>query len=631
MNAGNNLSITSGRDATLHGAQVSGEKVVMDVGRDLTLSSQQDEDYYDSKQQSVSAGGSISFSGGSGSVNASRDKMHSSWQSVQEQTGVFAGSGGYDITVGKHTQLDGAVIGSTATADKNRLDTGTLGFSNIENRAEYQVEHQSVGISSGGSVAGQFVGNMANGLLAGMNGSGSDSSTTKAAVSEGTIVIRYPANQRQDVEELSRDVEHANQTLSPIFDKEKEQRRLKEAQLIGEIGSQAADIARTQGQIEATRAGRAELEKQGIRQPGDKATKKERAAYDKALTETAGYKTAQQKWGTGSAIQQGLQAAATAAVQGLAGGDLKAAIAGASAPYIAEIIKQTAPNEASRIMAHAAVAGVIAAAQGNSAAAGAAGAATTALMGEAIKQSLYGDVPVSQLNEDQKQTLVALGSLAAGLAGGLAGGSSADAIAGAQAGQNEISNNMAGVGMLSQMLAQQTLNSAAMAEAGKGNVNDQAALALTKAVKDGLSAGCLANDACVLMAIVSAQNQQKAEEQSGPNLGKELSDGQKKELGGTGSGTPGGWGPEDEQQARDKNLSTSDQRSVKSLEEQIRVHEDKLEAYKKDPDSFDNKGYLQNAPNEQVRQRIIDGRIRHLEQEIRTFHKNIDEIKNSKG
>ncbi|MCS3608360.1 VENN motif pre-toxin domain-containing protein [Erwinia rhapontici] len=336
-------------------------------------------------------------------------------------------------------------------------------------------------------------------------------------MSEGTIVIRDAATQRQDVEELSRDVEHANQTLSPIFDKEKEQRRLKEAQLIGEIGSQAADIARTQGQIEATKAGRAELEKQGIRQPGDKATKAERAAYDKALTETVGYKTAQQKWGTGSAIQQGLQAA-TATVQCLAGGDLKAAIAGASAPYIAEIIKQTAPNEASRIMAHAAVAGVIAAAQGNSAAAGAAGAATTALMGEAIKQSLYGDVPVSQLNEDQKQTLVALGSLAAGLTGGLAGGSTADAIAGAQAGQNEISNNMAGVGMLPQMLAQQTLNSAAMAEAGKGNVNDQAALALTKAVKDGLSAGCLANDACVLMAIVSAQSQRHPEGSGSNNV-----------------------------------------------------------------------------------------------------------------
>ncbi len=443
VNAGNNLSITSGRDATLHGAQVSGEKVVMDVGRDLTLSSQQDEDYYDSKQQSVSAGGSISFSGGSGSVNASRDKMHSSWQSVQEQTGVFAGSGGYDITVGKHTQLDGAVIGSTATADKNRLDTGTLGFSNIENRAEYQVEHQSVGISSGGSVAGQFVGNMANGLLAGMNGSGSDSTTTKAAVSEGTIVIRDAANQQQDVEGLSRDVEHANQTLSPIFDKEKEQRRLKEAQLIGEIGSQAADIARTQGQIEATKAGRAELEKQGIRQPGDKATKAERAAYDKALTETAGYKTAQQKWGTGSAIQQGLQAA-TAAVQGLAGGNVGAAIAGAASPYLAEVIHNMTTdakgkvNAEANLIAHAVLGAVTSAASGNSALAGASGA----VMGEYIAQQLYPGVTRDELNEEQRQTISALGTLAAGLAGGLAGDSTADAVAGAQAGKNAVENNL---------------------------------------------------------------------------------------------------------------------------------------------------------------------------------------------
>lgn len=115
------------------------------------------------------------------------------------------------------------------------------------------------------------------------------------------------------------------------------------------------------------------------------------------------------------------------------------------------------------------------------------------------------------------------------------------------------------------------------------------------------------------------------------NVSKDLTDEQKKELGGTGSGTPGDWGPEDEEQGRDKNLSTSDQRSIKSLEEQIRLHEDKLEAYKKNPDSFDNKGYLQNASNEKVRQRIIDGRIRHLEQEIKTVHKNIDEIKSGKG
>ncbi|HIH4697192.1 TPA: hemagglutinin repeat-containing protein [Raoultella planticola] len=507
VDAGNRLTLNSGRDTTLTGAQVSGDKVVMDVGRNLTLTSEQDSDRYDSKQQNASAGGSFTFGSmsGSASVNLSKDKMHSNYDSVVEQTGIFAGKGGYDITVGEHTQLNGAVIGSTATADKNRLDTGTLGWGDIDNRADFKTEHQSVGFSSGGSIGSQFAGNMANGLLTGGNNEGHDSSTTHAAVSDGTLIVRNPGQQTQDTATLSRDVEHANQTLSPIFDKEKEQQRLKQTQLIGEIGNQVADIARTQGEINGL-----EKAKAALGPLKENATEKERTAYIDALRNSDVYKAEMAKYGTGSAVQQGLQAA-TAAIQGLAGGDIAKAIAGGAAPYIAEVIKQTAPDEASRIMAHAAVAGVIAAVQGNFAAAGAAGAATTALMGEAIKKTLYGDIPVNQLSEDQKQTLVTLGTLAAGLAGGLASDSSASAMAGAQAGQNEISNNMASIGMLQQMMAQETLNAAAMAEAGKGTANDQAALALTKKVKEGLSASCLANDVCVLMAVVAAQSQQHAD------------------------------------------------------------------------------------------------------------------------
>nr|WP_306431476.1 hemagglutinin repeat-containing protein [Raoultella planticola] len=160
----NRLTLNSGRDTTLTGAQVSGDKVVMDVGRNLTLTSEQDSDRYDSKQQNASAGGSFTFGSmsGSASVNLSKDKMHSNYDSVVEQTGIFAGKGGYDITVGEHTQLNGAVIGSTATADKNRLDTGTLGWGDIDNRADFKTEHQSVG-----SIGSQFAGNMANGLLTG--------------------------------------------------------------------------------------------------------------------------------------------------------------------------------------------------------------------------------------------------------------------------------------------------------------------------------------------------------------------------------------------------------------------------------------------------------------------------------
>lgn len=575
INAGNQLNITSGRDAVLQGAQVSGETVKVDVGRDLLLQSQQDSDRYDSKQQDASVGGSFNFGSmtGSASINASRDKMHSNFDSVQEQTGIFAGSGGFDITVGEHTQLDGAVIGSTATADKNTLDTGTLGFSDIGNKADFKVEHQSVGISTGGSIGGQFAGNMANGLLVGANNEGHTDSTTHAAVSDGTITVRDTDKQQQNVTDLSRDVEHANNALSPIFDKEKEQNRLREAQLLGEIGSQAIDIAATQGKILATNAGKAELEAKGIKAPGQDATPEERAVYDKLLTSTSAYKTTQAQYGTGSALQQGIQAA-TAAVQGLAGGNMAQALSGAAAPYLAEIIKQYAPDEASRVMAHAVLGAVVAQASGNSGLAGAAGAATSALIGESIKKSLYGDIPVSQLSEEQKQTLVALGSLAAGLAGGLASGDTAGAVSGAQAGKNELSNNMTSLGLISQMMAQETLSAAAMAEAGKGGANEQAALALTKKVKEGLDAACLKNASCVLLAVVAAQNQSNSNSSQNPNIGKDLTDEQKKEIGGAGSGTPGGWGPEDEENAR--NSESIEQSNEQTSSENVPNSSEKL-------------------------------------------------------
>jgi filamentous hemagglutinin len=443
LNAGNNLNITSGRDTTLTGAQVSGEKVTMDVGRNLTLTSERDSDNYDSKQQNASAGGSFTFGSmsGSGSVNLSQDKMHSTYDSVQEQTGVFAGKGGVDITVGEHTQLNGAVIGSTATADKNKLDTGTLGFSNIENQAEYEVEHQSVGFSSGGSIGGQFAGNMANGLLTGVNGSDSASSTTRSAVSEGTITVRDQVNQKQDVADLSRDVEHANQTLSPIFDKEKEQNRLKETQLIGEIGSQVSDIARTQGEINAQKALN---DPQAIQAAKDAlAAKGITTPTDKELADRI-RNTAMAPYGTGSALQQGIQAA-TAAIQGLAGGDMAKALAGASAPYLAEVIHKmtTDPvtnkvNTEANLMAHAVLGAVTAAINGNSALAGASGA----VMGEFIAQQMYPGIKREDLTEEQRQTISALGTLAAGLTGGVVGDSSADAVAGAQASQNAVDNNM---------------------------------------------------------------------------------------------------------------------------------------------------------------------------------------------
>lgn len=438
VDAGNRLTIISGRDTTLTGAQAGGETVKVDAGRHLTLTSEQDSDRYDSKQQNASAGGSFTFGSmsGSASVNLSRDKMHSNYDSVQEQTGIFAGRGGFDVTTGQHTQLNGAVIASTATADKNRLDTGTLGFSDIENRADFKTEHQSAGLSTGGSVAGNFLGNMANNLLVGANHEGHADSTTQSAVSAGNITIRDTQSQKQDVADLNRDAAHANQTLSPIFDREKEQQRLQQAQLIGEIGNQVADIARTEGQIAGEKAkrdpaalnqARAELEAAG--KPFTEQDVAQRA-YNNGMAASG--------FGTGGKYQQAIQAA-TAAVQGLAGGNLSAALAGGAAPYIAEIIKQTTPDGAGRVAAHAVVNAALAVAQGNNALAGAAGAATGEVVGM-IATQMYGK-PVNELSETEKQTVSTLATVAAGLAGGLVGDSGASAVAGAQSGKTTVENN----------------------------------------------------------------------------------------------------------------------------------------------------------------------------------------------
>ncbi|HEI6762627.1 TPA: VENN motif pre-toxin domain-containing protein [Yersinia enterocolitica] len=255
----------------------------------------------------------------------------------------------------------------------------------------------------------------------------------RKAPPDGTITIRDTDKQQQNVADLSRDVEHANNALSPIFDKEKEQNRLREAQLIGEIGSQVSDVIRTQGDINGLKAAK---EKLGPLK--ENATEKDRAEYMEKLRNSDVYKDEMKKNGTGSALQQGVQAA-TAAIQGLAGGDMAKALAGARAPYLAEVIHNMTTdangkvNVEANLMANAVLGAVMAQVNGNSALAG----ASRAVMGEYIVQQMYPGINREDLTEEQRQTISALGTLASGLAGG----GTADVVAGAQAGKNALENN----------------------------------------------------------------------------------------------------------------------------------------------------------------------------------------------
>ncbi|WP_449545990.1 polymorphic toxin type 25 domain-containing protein [Lelliottia amnigena] len=476
LDSGGTVSMTSGRDAILNGAQVSGDKVVADIGRDLWMSSQQDSNDFKSKQTSVAAGGSFTFGSmtGSGYISASQDKMKSTYDSVQEQTGLFAGNGGFDVTVGRHTQLDGAVIASTASADKNSLDTGTLGFSDLHNEADYKVSHTGISLSSSKPSGGDF---SMGGMISAASNSGHAEGTTQAAVANGTITVRDKANQKQDVANLSRDTKNANDSISPIFDKEKEQNRLKTVGLISDIGSQAVNIAQTQGEIAkrnamsdpvSLNAAKAKLKAEGNANP-----------TDKQIADQAG-QTAMQQYGTGSPLQRGIQSA-TAALQGLAGGNIAGALAGASAPELAHRLKPTENDPAVNAIAHAILGGTVAALQGNNAMAGAAGAASGELAARAIAGMLYPDVnDISSLNESQKQTIITLASISAGMAGGIAGGDTMSAANGAQAGKNSSENNATSPwGML---VPQRTIEdtSLALELAGKGVNNDKIIKAIDK-------------------------------------------------------------------------------------------------------------------------------------------------------
>nr|WP_313658504.1 hemagglutinin repeat-containing protein [Achromobacter ruhlandii] len=250
VSARDNLALLSGRDTLLEGAQARADRIRADIGRNLTLASQQDSDRYDARQKQVNAGGSFSFGSMTGSayLGASVGKTKSNYDSVVEQTGLYAGAGGYDIHVGKHTQLDGAVIASDADAATNRLSTETLGFRDIHNTAQYK--STTVGINLG--MSGAFdKPNKGAALGAGPSGlsfastSGSETGTTRAAVSAGTLAVRSDAGTGRDsTAGLSRDTAGANGSIGKIFDKDKVREQLEFQQAFGQLGMQiAGDVA----------------------------------------------------------------------------------------------------------------------------------------------------------------------------------------------------------------------------------------------------------------------------------------------------------------------------------------------------------------------------------------------------
>ena len=259
-----NLTTESGKDTTLRGSNVYGDKVTMKVGGNLTIESVQDKDNYTSHNESKGMGlftGTSKATAGHGglSVGTSKGTTDSTYESVTNQAGITAGSQGYDISVKDNTHIKGSVIDSNASKDKNTLTTGTLTWEDVANKAGYKAtaDGRNYGaswspketITNKDGTTQKVGGNkVATSPVKSQPVKGEADSITKSAISEGNIAITDKEHQKQDISDLNRDTQNTLNQLEKIFNKEKVQERQELANEFAKLGAEKiGDIASEKG------------------------------------------------------------------------------------------------------------------------------------------------------------------------------------------------------------------------------------------------------------------------------------------------------------------------------------------------------------------------------------------------
>ena len=260
LTAEEKISMESAKDTALRGSRVSAGQVSVQAGGNLSIESLQDTDTYRSQSHNTGS----SFSTGTSRATAhhgkwmtgkSEENTDSHYESVTEQAGIHAGANGYDITVKGNTNLTGGLIDSTAAKEKNNLTTGTLSWSDVQNKAGYSMTTngrlygadwtptKTIQTKQGEKTTGGI--HMHNSPIHAQPAKGQAETITQSALIDGAVSITDQAHQKQDISTLNRDTETSLHQLEKIFDKKKIQERRELVSEFAKLGAEKiGDIAK---------------------------------------------------------------------------------------------------------------------------------------------------------------------------------------------------------------------------------------------------------------------------------------------------------------------------------------------------------------------------------------------------
>ncbi|MGY0343073.1 two-partner secretion domain-containing protein [Xylella fastidiosa] len=228
----NHATLSVGGDATLKGAHLNAHSIQATIAGNLDITSLQDTLQASAQQRQSSIGGTFVINGAGSTATLSRNRQDATqdYASVRNQSGLFAGAGGYDIKVGGHSQFNGGALISTAPQALQAFSTTTIGHTDIHNHNSATAS--ASGITLGSDLVSGLSKNNPNGTanlglsiysglrsgagqwMANADRSVNQHSTTAAVVSAANIQVSDPGSSAA-LATLRRDPSGAHHALTP--------------------------------------------------------------------------------------------------------------------------------------------------------------------------------------------------------------------------------------------------------------------------------------------------------------------------------------------------------------------------------------------------------------------------------